>query len=47
MNPFSGVAEIKKGEGVFSLDGDQAGERSLMIEGSQMSIYHAWASEKE
>jgi hypothetical protein len=48
MNPFSGVAEIKKGEGVFLWMEIRAGERALtMLEGKgQMSIYHAWASEK-
>jgi len=48
MDPFSGVAEIKKGEGVFLWMEIRAGERALtMLEAkSQMSIYHAWASEK-
>jgi hypothetical protein len=48
MNPFSGVAEIKKGEGVFLWMEIRAGERALtMLEAKgQMSIYHAWASEK-
>ncbi len=48
MNPFSGVAEIKKGEGLFLWVEIKAGERALtMLEAKgQMSIYHAWASEK-
>ena len=48
MNPFSGVAEIKKGEGVFLWMEVKVGERALtMLEAKgQMSIYHAWASEK-
>ena len=48
MDPFSGVAEIKKGEGVFLWMEIRAGERALtMLEAKgQMSIYHAWASEK-
>jgi len=48
MNSFSGVAEIKKGEGVFLWMEIRAGERALtMLEAKgQMSIYHAWASEK-
>jgi len=48
MSPFSGVAEIKKGEGVFLWMEIRAGERALtMLEAKgQMSIYHAWASEK-
>ena len=48
MNPFSGVAEIKKGESVFLWMEIRAGERALtMLEAKgQMSIYHAWASEK-
>jgi hypothetical protein len=46
-SPFSGVAEIKKGEGVFLWMEIRAGERALtMLESKgQMSIYHAWASE--
>ena len=48
MNPFSGVAEIKKGEGVFLWMEIRAGERALtMLEAKgHMSIYHAWASER-
>ncbi len=48
MNPFSGLAEIKKGESVFLWMEIRAGERALtMFEAKgQMSIYHAWASEK-
>ena len=47
MDPFSGVAEIKKGEGVFLWMEIKAGERALtMLEAKgQMPIYHAWASE--
>jgi hypothetical protein len=46
-SPFSGIAEIKKGEGVFLWMEIKAGERALtMLESKgQMSIYHAWASE--
>jgi len=45
---ITGVAEIKKGEGVFLWMEIKAGERALtMLEAKgQMSIYHAWASEK-
>jgi hypothetical protein len=48
MNPFSGIAEMKKGEEVFLWMEIRAGERALtMLEAKgQMSIYHAWASEK-
>ena len=47
-DPFTGVAEIKKGEGVFLWMEIKAGERALtMLEAKgQMCIYHAWASEK-
>jgi hypothetical protein len=47
ISPFSGVAEIRKGEGVFLWMEIRAGERALtMLEAKgQMSIYHAWASE--
>jgi hypothetical protein len=47
ISPFSGVVEMKKGEGVFLWMEVRAGERALtMLEGKgQMSIYHAWASE--
>jgi len=47
MDPFSGVAEIKKVEGVFLWMEIKAGERALtMLEAKgQMPIYHAWASE--
>ena len=46
-DPFSGVAEIKKGVGVFLWMEIKAGERALtMLEAKgQMPIYHAWASE--
>jgi hypothetical protein len=45
---FTGVAEIKKGEGVFLWMEVKAGERALtMLEAKgQMPIYHAWASQK-
>jgi hypothetical protein len=48
MNHFSNVAEIRKGEEVFLWMEIKAGERALtMLEAKgQMSIYHAWASEK-
>jgi hypothetical protein len=48
MDPFSDVAEIKKGEGVFLWMEIKAGERALtMLEAKgQMPIYHAWGSEK-
>lgn len=48
VDPFTGVAEIRKGEGVFLWIEIKAGERALtMLEAKgQMSIYHAWASEK-
>ncbi len=47
-DPFSGIAEIKKGEGVFLWMEIKAGERTLtMLKAKgQMSIYHAWASER-
>jgi hypothetical protein len=47
ISPFSGVVEMKKGEGVFLWMEVRTGERALtMLEGKgQMSIYHAWASE--
>jgi len=47
ISPFSGVAEIRKGERVFLWMEIRAGKRALtMLEGKgQMSIYHAWASE--
>lgn len=47
-DPFTGIAEIKKGEGVFLWMEIKAGERALtMLEAKgQMSLYHAWASEK-
>jgi hypothetical protein len=47
-DPFTGVAEMKKGEGVFLWMEIKAGERALtMLEAKgQMPIYHAWASEK-
>ena len=48
MNLFSNVAEIRKGEDVFLWMEIKGGERALtMLEAKgQMSIYHAWASEK-
>jgi hypothetical protein len=48
IDPFTGFAEIKKGEGVFLWMEIKAGERALtMLEAKgQMPIYHAWASEK-
>ncbi len=48
VDPFTGIAEIKKGEGVFLWMEIKAGERALtMLEAKgQMSLYHAWASEK-
>jgi hypothetical protein len=48
MNHFSNVAEIRKGEDVFLWMEIKGGERALtMLEAKgQMSIYHAWASEK-
>jgi hypothetical protein len=48
VDPFTGIAEIKKGEGIFLWMEIRAGERALtMLEAKgQMPIYHAWASEK-
>jgi len=48
VNHFSNVAEIRKGEEVFLWMEIKGGERALtMLEAKgQMSIYHAWASEK-
>ena len=48
VDPFTGIAEIKKGEGLFLWMEIKAGERALtMLEAKgQMPIYHAWASEK-
>jgi hypothetical protein len=48
MNHLSNVAEIRKGEDVFLWMEIKGGERALtMLEAKgQMSIYHAWASEK-
>jgi hypothetical protein len=48
VNHFSNVAEIKKGEEVFLWMEIKGGERALtMLEAKgQMSIYHAWASER-
>jgi hypothetical protein len=45
---FAGVAELRKGEGVFLWMEIKAGERALtMLEAKgQIPIYHAWASEK-
>ncbi len=47
QNPFSGIAEIKKGEGIFLWMEMKAGERALtMLESKgEMPVYHAWASE--
>ena len=44
---FSGVAEIRKGEGLFLWMEIKAGERALiMLEAKgEMPLYHAWASE--
>ena len=48
VDPFTGIAEIRKGEGLFLWMEIEAGERALtMLEArGQMPIYHAWASEK-
>jgi len=48
VDPFTGIAEIRKGEGLFLWMEIKAGERALtMLEArGQMPIYHAWASEK-
>jgi len=48
VDPFIGIAEIRKGEGIFLWMEIKAGERALtMLEAKgQMPIYHAWASEK-
>ncbi len=48
VDPFTGIAEIKKGEGIFLWMEIKVGERALtMLEAKgQMPIYHAWASEK-
>jgi len=48
VDPFTDIAEIKKGEGIFLWMEIKAGERALtMLEAKgQMPIYHAWASEK-
>jgi hypothetical protein len=47
LDPFSGMADIKKGDGIFLWIEIKAGERALtMLEAKgQMPIYHAWASE--
>ena len=47
IDPFTGIAEIKKGEGVFLWMEIKAGERALtMLETKgRMPIYHAWASD--
>lgn len=44
---FSGVAEIRKGEGLFLWMEIKVGERALtMLEAKrEMPVYHAWASE--
>lgn len=46
-DPFSGVAEIKKGEAVFLWMEIRAGERVLtMLDAKgEMPVFHAWASE--
>ena len=48
VDPFTGIAEIRRGEGIFLWMEIKAGERALtMLEArGQMPIYHAWASEK-
>jgi hypothetical protein len=48
VNPFTGIAEIRRGEGIFLWMEIKGGERALtMLEArGQMPIYHAWASEK-
>ena len=48
VDPFTGIAEFRKGEGVFLWMEIRAGERALtMLEAKgRMPIYHAWASEK-
>jgi hypothetical protein len=48
VNPFTGIAEIRRGEGIFLWMEIKGGERALtMLEAKgQMAIYHAWASEK-
>jgi hypothetical protein len=45
--PFSGVAEMKRGEGLFLWMEIKAGQRALtMLEAKgEMPVYHAWASE--
>jgi len=47
-DPFSGITEIKIGEGIFLWMEIKAGERAMtMLEAKgQMPIYHGWASEK-
>lgn len=47
QNPFSAIAEIKKGEGIFLWMEMKAGQRALaMLESKgEMPVYHAWASE--
>jgi hypothetical protein len=48
VDSFTGIAEIRKGEGVFLWMEIKAGERALtMLEAKgQMPLYHAWASQK-
>jgi hypothetical protein len=48
VDPFTGIAEIRKGEGIFLWMEIKAGERAMtMLKAKgQMPIYHAWASEK-
>jgi hypothetical protein len=48
VDPFTGMVEIRKGEGLFLWMEMKAAERALtMLEAKgQMPIYHAWASEK-
>jgi len=47
LDTFSGMAYLKKGDGIFLWIEIKAGERALtMLEAKgQMPIYHAWASE--
>lgn len=47
INSFSGVAEIKKREGIFLWMQIRGGQRALTMLQSkgQMPIYHAWGSE--
>jgi hypothetical protein len=47
QHPFSDLAEVRKGEGLFLWMEIRAGERALtMLEAKgELPIYHAWASE--